>query len=93
MSALVPSLKESAVDVRMLLLVALVVVAALGARALTRPFGESWSWAACGAVFLGGQNLAIVGRAGGFRRRPRAAVLFFVGAVSVGALLGYWVNV
>ena len=49
-------------DGRTLLLVALVVVAAMGGRVLMRALGESWSWAAFGAVFLGGQNLAIVDR-------------------------------
>lgn len=94
MIAMAPEAKENVLDGRGMLLVALVGVCALGIRPLVLAIGlaESWSWAAFGAVLTGGQNLVIVGRSGGFRRRPRAAGLFFVGALSAGALLGYWLH-
>ena len=90
MTADVSGVKEPLVDVRTLLHVALVGGAAIAVRLAARPLGEMWSMALFGAVFLGGQNIAIVGRAGGFRRRPVAAALFFLAMVSLGALLGAW---
>ena len=90
MAVEVTGIKESVVDARTLWHVVLVVGAAIVVRLAARPLGETWSMALFGAVFLGGQNLAIVGRAGGFRRRPVAATLLLLTMLSLGALLGAW---